>query len=88
MIVTTSRYVRKAVRAVAAEFAKSRKSVYIARGKRTIRRLVESAWRNGHDKIALVREGKGSITVDEIEIDCWGKWRWGSSYEILGKLES
>lgn len=88
MIVTTSRYASRAVRAIAADFAKSRKSVYVARGKRTIRQLAEYAWRKGHDKIALVREGAGRVAVDEVEIDHWGKWRWGGSYEILGKPES
>ena len=83
MIVTTSRYASKKTRSAAIEFAKKQKSFYVARGKKTIAQLVEFAWRKGEEKIAIVRERKGtSAVVDEIEIDQWGKWKWGKSYEI------
>lgn len=90
MIVTTSRYASRAARAAAAGFAGSRRAVYVARGKKTIRQLVEFAWRKGYGKILIVRElrgrkAAGALAAEEIEIDQWGRWKWGGSHEILGE---
>jgi len=89
LIVTTSRYAGQAIRIAAGKFAKAKKSKYVARGKRTIRELAEFAWRKGHSKIVIIGREKprsasaaGKIIASEINIDEWGKWKWGSSYEI------
>lgn len=77
MIVTTSRYASLAVREAAAELARQNKAIYVARGKRTIRELVDFAWKRGHFSVLIVREKKSKVAaVGEIAIDHWGNWSW------------
>ncbi len=79
MIVTTSRYASRVTR----DFAKKLKGEYLARGKRTVHQLVDTAWKKGHNRILVVEEQrKKPRFVIEVLINHWGKWKWGKKSEV------
>jgi len=83
LIVTTSRYAGKTARDLAKKIAENKKSEYMARGKKTVNMLAETAWKKGHDRILVVEEkDEKPGFISEMLIDHWGKWKWGRKREI------
>ena len=71
MFVSTSRYSQKAARGLAIALASAAGSVYAARGKKSIERLVSEARRKGENTIALVSEK----SISFISVSASG-WNW------------
>lgn len=83
MIVTTSRYASRASRDLAKKVADEKNSEYLARGKKTVNALAETAWKKGHEKVLVVEEhDEKPGFISELLIDHWGKWKWGKKHEI------
>ena len=79
MIVTTSRYASDFTR----DYAKKIEGRYTARGKKTVDELVETAWKQGHEKILIVEEKESKPGfLSEVLIDHWGNWKWGEKSAI------
>lgn len=83
MIVTTSRYASKATRDLAKKITAEKSAEYLARGKKTVHQLAESAWKKGHDRILVIEEeDKNPKFISEVLIDHWGNWKWGKKSEV------
>lgn len=86
-IYTTSRYASALTRRFASELAESESSAYLARGKKTIREIAESARRRGEETVFIVEEREGRPEkVAEIRVLETGLWKWAGERPCKGLL--
>lgn len=82
---TTSRYSSDETRRLCRKLADSSRSIYVARGKKTISELVGFARRKGEHSIMIVEEKEGGpAEIKEITVFETGSWQWQKSHGIDG----
>lgn len=88
MLVSTSRYASEAARRLAKSLANLTGSSYLARGKKTIERMVAEARKKGSKRVAIIFENArqpSSIGFIEVLVD--GEWRWLKQIVSLKKFD-
>ncbi|MGV8084905.1 MAG: hypothetical protein ACP5N9_01490 [Candidatus Bilamarchaeum sp.] len=79
-MITTSRYASKETKDEAKKIAQKRAEKYIARGKKTIEKIVESARRSGEHKVLILEEKNNKpLKLSILQIDELGRWKWISN---------
>ncbi|MBI5222935.1 hypothetical protein HY990_00785 [Candidatus Micrarchaeota archaeon] len=74
---TTSRYSSSSARSFAKKTALENGELYVARGKKTIFRLVFLARKMGEEFIAVVEDGSNeSFNISLIKVNPDGGWNW------------
>lgn len=80
---TTSRYASGQARTLAKRMAGEHGEKYVARGKKTVRELAESARRRGDGCVCIVSDGgRGAAGLSCMEVLCDGGWKWKERKEL------
>ncbi len=71
-MITTVRYAHKTVIDIAKELAKKKNELYVARKKKTIRKLAWLARKLGEEEIKIIGHKKSRV----LKINELGEWAW------------